>query len=362
MRRRVLIEAGVVWNSIWSHGHEVAKALAAEYDVFYLEPVRTKAPHAHLHEKGSLAVPKHVTLVQHERILDDLGAEYWRYSEQNNLRLIKEIKPDILLTYQCLLGFAAFRHAKSQGVKIIYMLVDEYAALSKSLPVKAYLAFAEPYFLRNSDGILCTAKTLEQRAKKYRGKVLYVPNGINRSNLAKMAGGVRKGTHKRLIIGFVGTLGQWVDPTWFTTIAAAYPEVDVHVIGGGEGYEWLKKQPRKSNLKLFGFMQHKEAIARMRDFDIALIPFKVNRITHAVSPIKLFEYWSMGKPVVAPRTKELEQYSEIVFSDDSLVAQVGTLIKSKQQRMLYGKRGKRLVPKYDWSILGKKILAFVKRV
>ena len=34
-------------------------------------------------------------------------------------------------------------------------------------------------------------------------------------------------------------------------------------------------------------------------FDVCLIPFKKNKVTEAVDPVKLYEYFSLGKPVVA---------------------------------------------------------------
>ena len=39
-------------------------------------------------------------------------------------------------------------------------------------------------------------------------------------------------------------------------------------------------------------------------FDVAIVPFLVNELTHAVSPIKLFEYLAGGKPVVSTPLKE----------------------------------------------------------
>jgi hypothetical protein len=40
------------------------------------------------------------------------------------------------------------------------------------------------------------------------------------------------------------------------------------------------------------------------NFDIAVIPFKLNEITHATSPIKLYEYLAAGKPVVITPMQE----------------------------------------------------------
>ena len=42
-------------------------------------------------------------------------------------------------------------------------------------------------------------------------------------------------------------------------------------------------------------------------FDVALIPFKISDLSDATDPIKLYEYFALGKPVVASRTAAIGQ-------------------------------------------------------
>ena len=46
-------------------------------------------------------------------------------------------------------------------------------------------------------------------------------------------------------------------------------------------------------------------------FDVAVIPFKINDITLMTSPIKLFEYFACHKPVVSTPLPECKQYEEV---------------------------------------------------
>ena len=46
-------------------------------------------------------------------------------------------------------------------------------------------------------------------------------------------------------------------------------------------------------------------------FTVATIPFLLNEITESTSPIKLFEYMAMGKPVVTTAMPECCKYPEV---------------------------------------------------
>jgi len=48
-------------------------------------------------------------------------------------------------------------------------------------------------------------------------------------------------------------------------------------------------------------------------FDVCMIPFLLNQVTHATDPVKLYEYLSQGKPVVATDMSELRAWSDFVY-------------------------------------------------
>ncbi|MCX6136616.1 MAG: glycosyltransferase, partial [Ignavibacteriales bacterium] len=51
--------------------------------------------------------------------------------------------------------------------------------------------------------------------------------------------------------------------------------------------------------------------------DIGVIPFRSNRITDVINPLKLYEYCAAGLPIVAMRTPELNHYSHILYLSDT---------------------------------------------
>ena len=71
--------------------------------------------------------------------------------------------------------------------------------------------------------------------------------------------------------------------------------------------------------------------AYLQHFDVATIPFILNPITHATSPVKLFEYMAAGKPVVATKMREILKYSSVFFTDggDDFVRSIDKALASR---------------------------------
>ena len=68
-------------------------------------------------------------------------------------------------------------------------------------------------------------------------------------------------------------------------------------------------------------------------FDAAVIPFKVNSITLATSPIKLFEYMACQKPVVSVSLPECTRYPGVFLADteDQFLAMLERALQVKDQ-------------------------------
>jgi glycosyltransferase involved in cell wall biosynthesis len=66
---------------------------------------------------------------------------------------------------------------------------------------------------------------------------------------------------------------------------------------------WLGRKP------------YADLAAYLRWFDVATIPFKLENLTHAISPVKLFEYFAGGKLVVATPMDETCQYPDVLLAE-----------------------------------------------
>jgi GT2 family glycosyltransferase/glycosyltransferase involved in cell wall biosynthesis len=116
----------------------------------------------------------------------------------------------------------------------------------------------------------------------------------------------------RPVIGYFGAIAAWVDLHLIYEIAAARPQYSFVLIGQVFGRD-VSQLESLSNVYFLGNKQYQEMPQYLREFDVCMIPFLLNEITEATDPVKLYEYFSQGKPVVATQLSELEQCRDLLY-------------------------------------------------
>ena len=74
---------------------------------------------------------------------------------------------------------------------------------------------------------------------------------------------------------------------------------------------------KRTNLRWLGPREYEELPGYLRLFDVAMIPFLINDITQATSPLKLYEYFAGAKPVIATPMTECQAFPEVLIARDS---------------------------------------------
>jgi len=120
------------------------------------------------------------------------------------------------------------------------------------------------------------------------------------------------------VIGYHGSLyGAWFDWDAIEAIALAYPSASLVMIGDVEN----AGLDLSANVLFLGPKTIDELPAYVQRFDVGLVPFTISHATHAVSPLKVFEYLASGVPVAAPPLRALDGISG-VYTDLDLGAAV----------------------------------------
>lgn len=209
----------------------------------------------------------------------------------------------------------------------VYEYIDHISALISGDNVNVRkLIRLKKFAFKNAAYIIASARQLEQEAINAvgRDKVLYIPNGVDvdhyRNPLHKTTGLPKSLLDFRerypILVGYFGAIAPWLWYTMLDELVALCPDIGFVFIGpdyqGG-----VSHLPRTPNLLHLGPVNYGVLPAYGRLFDVCLIPFAPGDIARTTSPLKLFEYFALEKPVVVTSfMDECVAFPE-VFSGDS---------------------------------------------
>lgn len=95
---------------------------------------------------------------------------------------------------------------------------------------------------------------------------------------------------------------------------------DWHIVMIGDSTVDLAPYRSLPNMHFLGRKPYADLPAYCRQFDVGLIPFKVNELTKAVNPIKLREYLAAGLPVVSTPLPEAKVCAHLIHVGADLSA------------------------------------------
>lgn len=164
------------------------------------------------------------------------------------------------------------------------------------------------------DMVVASAENLARL--KDNGKVVkYLPHGVDyqhfRNGLKTTGRQARLQNIQSPRIGFFGLLNSWIDFDLIYRVAKGQPEWSFVFIGPSQlSSSLLSHLP---NIHFLGPVAYDELPSYANHFDVAVIPFKINKLTISVNPLKLMEYFSLGLPVVSTPLPEVKKYADHVF-------------------------------------------------
>jgi glycosyltransferase involved in cell wall biosynthesis len=179
---------------------------------------------------------------------------------------------------------------------------------------------------RKAEVLVVTAEKLYQDIRTMRPDALFCPNGVDYPvfEIAKQRDGFSPPAdlapvfaQGRPVIGYYGALARWFDYDLMVQVATLRPDYAFVLIGpdydGTVRNQLLINMP---NVYWLGAKTYLDLPNYLRYFDVATIPFILSDITHATSPIKLFEYMAGGKPVVVTPMLESLRYPGVMAGGD----------------------------------------------
>lgn len=199
-----------------------------------------------------------------------------------------------------------FRH-RSESDFIVYEYIDHIdEKISGSSDVLIKLSANKKNMFANANIITASAQVLyEEAVSAAHGQVLLLPNGVDTDHyfsFSRKELPPKKMQHfceryKGKIVGFFGAMAPWLDYALINQLIRQRKDLGFVFIGPDYG-DSLHKLNQAENCLSLGFVDYFVLPDYALWFDICWIPFEAGDIAKATSPLKLFEYFAMGKPVV----------------------------------------------------------------
>jgi len=137
-------------------------------------------------------------------------------------------------------------------------------------------------------------------------------------------------------IGLVGYLdGNILDINLLCYIADKHPEWSLVLIGPKFRYlKELNRLAKKNNVYFLGEKKNDKVPYYIKNLDVCIIPYTITQFTNNVSPLKLYEYLALGKPIISTALSDLKEFEDVicVCSDkDEFVNNISLALKENDQ-------------------------------
>lgn len=214
-----------------------------------------------------------------------------------------------------------------KGYRIVYEYIDELTPqITGNIP--SFVYDRHSFLLKNENIVaVATSDKLFAQAKNIRRSTVNMAvstNGVDYDywNAEKSQYEVPDDLKDILckgkkIVGYHGALAKWIDYNALKEIALDGNYVLLLI--GFEHDESLKESKILDfeNVYYLGSKPYRELVQYAVWYDVAVLPFVINDITLSVSPVKIFEYMALKKPVVSSALPECKKYKSCLIAESS---------------------------------------------
>lgn len=312
-RMDILYFSYISWDYRYQRPHHILSQFAEQgHRIFYIVPILEKLASSYELERIRENIYNvEISSSGYFDIYKDKIDQTTLYSLKKSFN---QLKNDLSLNPFCIVSFPTWTPLvlelkKQFGYKIIYDCVDNIEGFSN---VSKERKKEEELLIKNSDLVIVSAKSLYDKIRKITKNVCFVPNGADFEHFNKSRSDDPLKSFHNPVVGYFGAIAEWFDIDLIESLAKVRSDVTFVFIGDTYGSN-LKRVMNLENIHFLGERPYSEIPKYLHRFDVCLIPFKITPLTLDTHPIKIYEYFAAGKPVVTTKLPEILSMKNICY-------------------------------------------------
>ena len=169
----------------------------------------------------------------------------------------------------------------------------------------------ERALLKESDLTIVTSAWLYEAVAAQAPRRALIRNAGEYAHFASPPAEIFRDPEGRRVIGYYGAIAEWFDQDLIAATAERFPECLVLLVGADTANA-QRRLGGYPNVAFVPEVPYSRLPYYLYGFDVCLLPFKIIPLTLATNPVKVYEYLSAGKPVVAVDLPEMSQFGDLV--------------------------------------------------
>ena len=293
--------------------------------VFWISPARWIPPVSQQHYEA-IALRENLWEIHLRGHRPDLYTGHMTTAEAQSITgCLQQLYQDFHIAESCaILQFPYWRQAglglrEQFAAKVLYDCMDDWQNWTAEPRISQENLTDERLLAKESDILVVTSQEFLERQQAAGLKPVLARNGADFDFFASPRQTDLLDSISKPIVGYYGAIADWFDLELIIKLAQSRPQYSFVLIGQVHGVD-VSGLAALPNVHLLGEKNYREIPLYLSHFNVCLIPFRLNNLTKGVDPVKMYEYFSQGKPVIATDMAELAQSTDLLYigtdSDD----------------------------------------------